>query len=163
MLKDRRLWFLATVLLALALLLARPRGTVHVPPPAPAGTTAEPAALGPGAGATASAPEIGLAPRHPDVGFRDRGRLMEHFRKHGGEFGARTAEDYLRLAQTLRDRPKGAEVLQFVRNDAVTCRFDRESGAFIAYNSDGTIRTFFRPREGEAYFERQRNRGAGGP
>ena len=70
----------------------------------------------------------------------------------------KTPAAYLRLAQLLRDRPKGSDVLEFVRNDAVTCKFDRATGAFIAYDSDGTIRTFFRPTDGEAYFERQKYR-----
>lgn len=107
-------------------------------------------------GAEASVPE---GPRHPEVGFRDRERLLEHFRKHGREFGVRKPDEYLRLAQVLRDRPKDENVLVFVRNDAVTCKFDRGSGAFVAYNSDGTLRTFFRPNDGEAYFERQKSRG----
>jgi len=44
------------------------------------------------------------------------------------------------------------------RPDGTTSRFDRSSGAFIAFNSDGTIRTFFKPNDGEAYFRRQARR-----
>ena len=35
---------------------------------------------------------------------------------------------------------------------------DRRSGAFLAYNTDLTIRTFFRPNAGEAYFQRATGR-----
>ena len=35
---------------------------------------------------------------------------------------------------------------------------ERTSGAFIALNADGTIRTFFKPNNGEAYFRRQSTR-----
>jgi len=98
------------------------------------------------------------APRHPEIGFRGQEQLREHFRKHGREFGVHTAEAYLRLAQSLRDRRRGGDILEFVRNDAVTCKFDRATGSFVAYNSDGTLRTFFRPNDGEAYFERQKSR-----
>jgi pyocin large subunit-like protein len=97
-------------------------------------------------------------PRHPEIGFRTRDRLEEHFKKHGRDFHVKTADEYLRLAQLLRDQPRSSYVLEIVRNDAVTCKFDRETGAFVAYNSDGTLRTFFRPRDGEAYFERQKTR-----
>ena len=158
---NRRIWVLAPVLLALVLLLAFTRGSgtnpsASAPPSTGARVAAENASR-------TTAPreadgETGDLPRHPEIGFRDRARLNEHFRKHGREFHAKKASDYLRLAQMLRDRPRGPDVLQFVRNDAVTCRFDRSSGAFIAYNSDGTIRTFFRPNDGEAYFERQKSR-----
>ena len=37
----------------------------------------------------------------------------------------------------------------------VTSRFDTKSGAFLAFNRNGTIRTFFKPNDGRRYFERQ--------
>jgi hypothetical protein len=95
------------------------------------------------------------------IGFRSRAALEDHFDKHGHEFGPRTTvEQYLRLAQALRDVPPGGAVVEFVRDDGVITRFDRSRGAFGAYNRDGTIRTFFRPNDGEAYFRRQAERGS---
>lgn len=161
MLKDRRLWILGPVLAGLVLLLSRGASEDRpAPEPAPGGQ-ATVAAAGERAGSESA--EIGISaseaePRHPEIGFRNRERLLEHFRKHGREFGVKKAADYLRLAQILRDRPRSDDVLEFVRNDAVTSKFDRASGAFVAYNSDGTLRTFFRPNDGEAYFERQKSR-----
>ena len=35
---------------------------------------------------------------------------------------------------------------------------DRSTGAFVAFDADSTIRTFFKPNDGEAYFERQARR-----
>jgi pyocin large subunit-like protein len=93
-----------------------------------------------------------------NVGFASRDKLREHYEKHGAEFGALTMEQYLLRAQTLRDRQAGGDVLEFTRADGVTTRFDRGSGDFIAFNSDGTIRTFFKPNAGESYFLRQRER-----
>lgn len=93
--------------------------------------------------------------RLASVGFRNHDRWVEHYRKHGSEFGAITQDEYLRRAQDLRDRPAGGAVLEAVRADGVITRYDRESGAFLAVNSDGTIRTFFRPNQGETYFRRQ--------
>jgi pyocin large subunit-like protein len=92
------------------------------------------------------------------VGFRSPERLEEHFAKHGREFRALSAGEYLGLAQQLRDRPAGGDVLELVRSDGVTCRFDRSTGAFLAFNADRTIRTFFRPNNGEEYFRRQASR-----
>ena len=164
MFKDRRLLFLVPVVLALLMLLgfARGRGGATAPAaPASADSavtgSADASTATPGAPATATEDDDDQ-PRHPQIGFRSSERLREHFRKHGREFHVKTAEAYLRLAQLLRERPKGGEVLEFVRNDAVTCKFDRGTGSFIAYDSDGTIRTFFRPTDGEAYFERQKYR-----
>jgi hypothetical protein len=166
--KDRRLLFLLPVVLALLMLLgfARGRGGSTSPSAplgagAPVATVPDAGTPDPGLSGTAVATDeddAGGQPRHPQIGFRTSERLREHFRKHGREFHVKSADAYLRLAQLLRERPKGGDVLEFVRNDAVTCKFDRATGSFIAYDSDGTIRTFFRPTEGEAYFERQKYR-----
>ena len=83
------------------------------------------------------------APRRPqtrerdagtNIGFVDQRRLDEHYEKHGAEFGRITKQDYLHQAQLLRDAAVGGPVLQTVRADGVTTRFDRQTGAFIAFN-----------------------------
>jgi len=93
------------------------------------------------------------------VGFADARRLDEHFEKHGAEFGRITKQDYLRQAQLLRDARLGDPILETVRRDGVVTRFDRQTGAFIAFNSNGVIRTFFKPNDGERYYRRQAERG----
>lgn len=92
------------------------------------------------------------------VGFVDSRRLDEHFEKHGAEFGHITKQDYLRQAQLLRDAKVGGPVQETVRADRVSTRYDRETGAFIAFNPNGTIRTFFKPNDGERYYRRQAER-----
>ncbi|MCU0222904.1 MAG: hypothetical protein MUF27_02310 [Acidobacteria bacterium] len=104
---------------------------------------------------SAAAPLGAPSPARAAIGFRSPGRLAEHFEKHGAEFGAATPQDYLALAQALRDRPSGSEVLELVRADGVITRFDRATGAFLAFERDGVIRTFFVPNDGERYFRRQ--------
>ena len=94
----------------------------------------------------------------PNVGFRSRAQFNEHFQKHSAEFGRVTQQEFLRAAQTLRDAPVGGAIEEIRRPDGTVSRFDRASGAFIAFNADGTIRTFFKPNDGEAYFRRQASR-----
>jgi pyocin large subunit-like protein len=88
-------------------------------------------------------------------GFRSRSQFEEHFAKHGAEFGNITSQQYLTLAQQLRDTPKGGDILEAVRPDGVISKFDKRHGYFGAYNPDRTIRTFFIPNAGERYFWRQ--------
>ena len=92
------------------------------------------------------------------LGFADQRRLDEHFAKHGAEFGRITKQDYLRQAQLLRDAKVGGPVLEAVRRDGVITRYDRQTGAFIAFNPNGVIRTFFKPNDGERYWRRQAER-----
>ncbi len=134
--------------------------TPAAPAPAPPPSRSEaPAQVEPGVDASARPASAGFG---ADVGFRSRERWMEHWDKHGREFaplGIRTAEQYLAAAQELRDAAAGGDVLELSRADGVVSRFDRRTGSFLAFNGDGTIRTFFRPNDGEAYFRRQAQRG----
>jgi len=137
----------AVALAAVALVVLLPRSPHHARL-APTGATARRAA------AIATEP----LPQRPEIGFASAERLDEHYRKHGREFGHVSKQRYLRLAQALRDRPAGGLVLEAVRKDGVITRYDRGSGAFIAFDRDGTIRTFFRPARGDAYFRSQLSR-----
>jgi hypothetical protein len=92
------------------------------------------------------------------VGFTNRRAFDEHYEKHGAEFAGASKAEYLRIAQTLRDARVGGPILEVIRGDGVSSRFDRRDGTFIAFNRDGTIRTCFRPNDGERYFRRQADR-----
>jgi pyocin large subunit-like protein len=88
-------------------------------------------------------------------GFRSQRLLDEHYQKHGAEFGKISKSEYLRLAQELRDARAGGAILEEKQPNGVISRFDKAHGYFGAYNTDGTIRTFFIPNDGERYFHRQ--------
>lgn len=109
----------------------------------------------------AATPSVGAptSERFGSRGFRNRERLQEHFDKHGHEFGVQSAAAYLALAQAVRDGPVGEDILEATRSaDGVVSRYQRSSGAFLAFDADGTIRTFFKPNDGERYFRRQLTR-----
>lgn len=125
--------------------------------PAPSSPATVPAPQGGTGAGAAPAPEA--APVNTAIGFRDAEHLHEHYQKHGAEFGRISEAEYLRLAQELRDRPAGGDILEAVRTDGVVTRFDRAQGAFLAFDRDRTIRTFFHPNDGERYFQRQLARG----
>jgi hypothetical protein len=135
------------LLLPLLLLSAACHQSVH-PPPAPARNSV-------GTDSQAKA-----AQAHSGISFATRQKFLDHYGKHGAEFGSISKEEYLRQAQELRDRLAGGDVLEVTRADGVVTRFDKQTGAFLAFNSDLTIRTFFKPNDGENYFRRQRKRPA---
>lgn len=138
-------------------LLCKPREQPG-PSPITSAPVAPPAASAPMAD-VAPAPTLAPTKVGSSRGFRSRDRLDEHFAKHGAEFGVTSAQAYLALAQALRDAPAGGDVLEIVRpSDGVISRFDKRTGAFGAFDADGTIRTYFRPNDGEAYFRRQARR-----
>ena len=156
--RRRTRWTTAPLLVAAAFALGlagcAPRAT---PEAAATATTSYP-----GATNTPGTPRVAGSSRAPGstqtrsgVGFRTQVQLDEHYAKHGREFGGVSRAGYLRIAQELRDAPVGGSLLEMVRDDGVATRFDRGSGTFIAFNRNGTIRTCFRPRDGERYFRRQ--------
>ncbi len=122
-----------------------------------AGSVSSNAPSAPAVAPAAAVPAVRAAEREA-IGFRTPQKLAEHFEKHGAEFHAASPREYLAMAQALRDRPAGGDVLEIVRGDGVITRFDRASGAFLAFERDGVIRTFFIPNDGESYFRRQAQR-----
>ena len=102
--------------------------------------------------------QAGANGARPEIGFATRRKFLDHFEKHGAEFGSISQEEYLRQAQILRDSPAGGDILEAARTDGVITRFDRRTGAFLAFNPDLTIRTYFKPNDGEKYFRRQSKR-----
>jgi hypothetical protein len=93
-------------------------------------------------------------PRLRAIGFRSRTKLEQHFEKHGREFGNVTLDQYLAMAQDLRDAPLSDRVVEANQVGGTISRFDRKTGAFTAFDRDLTIRTFFKPNGGEEYFRR---------
>jgi pyocin large subunit-like protein len=80
--------------------------------------------------------------------------LADHFVRHGKDFGARDADDYAAQAAAFLERARTTG-LPAKRDANGSLRiFDRSTGAFGAYNSNGTTRTYFKP-DSPSYFDRQ--------
>ncbi|MCC6431488.1 MAG: hypothetical protein IT354_11305 [Gemmatimonadaceae bacterium] len=155
----RRIIGLIGVVVALWLFLQRAQDSTTPAPGTGPAPTALPNAAPPAGAVESRLPGTSGTARRVSVGFRSPTRLAEHYAKHGAEFGRVSEAEYLSLAQALRDAAVGDNVLEVVRSsDGVISRFDRTSGAFLAADADGTIRTFFKPNDGEAYFKRQARR-----
>ena len=83
--------------------------------------------------------------------------LPDHFARHGADFSAKNADDYARLAWEFRERAKAERLPTKLDETGVKRVFDPKTGAFAAYNRDGTTKTFFKPGS-PGYFERQPGR-----
>jgi hypothetical protein len=81
--------------------------------------------------------------------FASEKLLMGHFEKHAAEFGISTAAEYLQSAQ----RFFAGEAETFMRGTDKL--FYREAtNEFGVLSGSGSIRTYFKPSEGRAYFDR---------
>ncbi len=88
-------------------------------------------------------------------GFRTNHLLEDHFIRYGKQFGAINIQQYLRLAQQLRDTTSAKGILTSRRPEGGGSKFDLKRGWFVAYDGDGTLRTFFKPKDGVRFFHRQ--------
>lgn len=91
------------------------------------------------------------------VTWGNYGSLEDHFVRHGPDFGSRTAEEYAAQAWSFRQRAYAAGLPMKLDTDGTLRVFDPASGAFAAYNRDGTTKTYFKPGSRD-YFTRQPGR-----
>ncbi len=80
-------------------------------------------------------------------------KIEDHFIRHGEkEFGYSSAEEYIQKAQDFFYQ-KGTQ--RKIDVDGSIRVYDSKTNTFGAYNSDGTIKTFMKPKGGQSYFEGQ--------
>ena len=79
--------------------------------------------------------------------------LQDHFKRHGADFDATDPEDYARQAHAFYlDRERHQVKTD---TDGAVRVYDAATNAFGAYRADGAARTYFKPDNGQAYFDRQ--------
>jgi pyocin large subunit-like protein len=83
--------------------------------------------------------------------------LPDHFARHGADFGARSAQEYAAMASQFLQRGRTVGFAAKVDSRGDLRVFDSRSGAFGAYNANGTTKTFFKPHS-PAYFKKQPGR-----
>jgi pyocin large subunit-like protein len=81
--------------------------------------------------------------------------LARHFRDHGADFGAASAEEYANEASQFLQRSQLEHLPTKIDAEGVIRVYDPEANAFGAYNPNGTTRTFFTPKRGIEYWNEQ--------
>ena len=81
--------------------------------------------------------------------------LTDHFQRHGADFLAMSPEDYARQAHAFYLAREDYQVKTDWEGDGTVRVYDEVTNAFGAYNADGATKTFFKPNNGQAYFDRQ--------
>ena len=82
-----------------------------------------------------------------------------HFDKHKDEFQGWTEEEYLARAREILKQPlESGKLEEIQRADGSISRYCYSENEFVATTSDGNIRTFFRPKYREEYWNDERTR-----
>ncbi|MBX7248458.1 MAG: hypothetical protein K1X35_05325 [Caulobacteraceae bacterium] len=80
-----------------------------------------------------------------------------HFRRDGRDFGARNTEDYVRMAHAFIEHPPRG-TLSLKRRNGDQLFYDPAGNTFVVADRKGAPRTMFKPRDGMAYWEKQKQR-----
>jgi hypothetical protein len=82
------------------------------------------------------------------------------YARNGEAFGATSFEDYVRKAHAFVEHPpKGVETLSRPNGD--TLLYDPRSNIFAVADKSGAPRTMFKPDDGQAYWQTQKERANG--
>jgi pyocin large subunit-like protein len=81
------------------------------------------------------------------------------FERNGEAFGAGSVDEFVRKAHDfVADPPAGVETLKRPNGD--TLYYDRKANIFAVANKDGLPKTMFKPDDGAAYWQEQKDRDA---
>ena len=83
--------------------------------------------------------------------------LQDHFDRHGGDFAAKSPDDYAAQAWRFRERANAEHLPMKLDTDGTVRAFDPKTRAFASFNRDGTAKTYFRP-DSASYWQRQPGR-----
>ncbi len=113
-----------------------PSPAINCPPAAEAETVA--------AESEAAATEV-EATQGTGAKFADNAKLADHFQRHGGDFGAKSAAEYESQADNFLTGPRGEGVLEKTRDNGDVVRYSPATEEFGVVSKDGTIRTYYEP------------------
>jgi pyocin large subunit-like protein len=78
-----------------------------------------------------------------------------HFQRDGEALGAKNVDDFVAKAHAFVDAPpKGAQTLTRANGDRLI--YDAKANIFAVADKDGVPRTLFQPRDGGAYWDKQK-------
>ena len=77
------------------------------------------------------------------------------FQRNGADFGAQTLEDYVAEAHAFADKPPKGTQMTTRRNGDVLL-YDPIGNVFAVVTADGAPRTLFKPKDGPAYWAKQK-------
>ena len=99
--------------------------------------------------------EISADPEEEQIEYRFRSKklLNEHYEKHGVDMGFESAADYEKAASAVVNNPDALHKTE--KEDGDDVYYLKATNEFVIVSPDGYIRTYFNPRDGIDYFNRQ--------
>lgn len=93
----------------------------------------------------------------PSKRFSAEENAQRAFERNGEAFGARSIDQYVKKAHAFVDHPP-AGTLTLTRANGDTLFYDPKANVFAVASKDGAPRTMFKPDDGRAYWDKQKDR-----
>lgn len=93
----------------------------------------------------------------PSRRFSAQENAERAFERNGEAFGTRSLDQFVKKAHAFVDHPP-AGTLTLIRANGDTLFYDPKANVFAVANKDGAPRTMFKPDEGRAYWDKQKDR-----
>ena len=92
--------------------------------------------------------------------FQSAAELADHFGRHAKEWGSKfkNSRQYLDAARNLLNTKAGGNIKEFISGGGWLFKYNSSTNEFVLFSNKGTISTFFRPKEGMAYWIKQVNK-----
>lgn len=91
------------------------------------------------------------------LGFADTVKLIDHYDRHGTDFGAKSEAEYEQQADSFLGGPAATGTLECFRRNGDLVRYNTLTSEFGVLHADNTIGTYWRlnKQDNMAYFKRQ--------
>lgn len=96
---------------------------------------------------------FGTQENNVSLEFRNETLWEDHFEKHGSEFGYKSKEEYLKGANEVINSSTSKHKIEAEDGDEIY--YDEEKNEIVFVSTDGYIRTYFKPKDGINYYNRQ--------
>jgi len=84
-------------------------------------------------------------PRQPSATFGSQEKLIDHFKRHGSDFGAKSPAEYEQQASAFLTGPLPTGAFEKTRPNGDLVRYNPATEEFGVLSKDGVIRTYFKP------------------
>ena len=88
----------------------------------------------------------------------NRSTLNDHFQRHGEQMGCPTKESYNANAVKFANNVDRKNNISFVAQNGTTYKFNKANGIFAIITKSGIVITYFKPKDGYAYYKAQAGR-----
>jgi pyocin large subunit-like protein len=86
-------------------------------------------------------------------------RNGQHFRRHGHEFKAKSADEYEQMAAQFASRKNEPGVESFISKGGLTFVYEKITDNFLIQKDNGELMTFFKPSSATYWFDQRMKHG----